>query len=76
MCELFPIENKERTKISMKLRTEKKIQEKATLNKPKLETGKELRKRKESKTKENTENKEPKQTERRNLHNIVNKIRL
>ena len=36
-------------------------QEKTTLNKPKVETRKELKKNKESKTKQNTENKEPKQ---------------
>ena len=34
-------------------------QEKTTLNKPKLEARKELKKNKESKTKENTVNKEP-----------------
>ena len=39
--------------------------DKATLNKPKLETRKELQNSKEGKTKEN---KEPKQTEQRDLH--------
>ena len=43
-------------------------QEKTTLNKPKLQTRKELKKNKESKTEENTKNKEPKQAEQRNLH--------
>ena len=45
--------------MNTKKKKQYKIQEKATLIKPKLETRKELHKNKESKTKENTKNKEP-----------------